>query len=177
MTTKARMYLDFDGVFNAPEPPYNDTKTFTVNVKDSAHLREVSTITYSPQVVQHIENIRTQYDVELVWLTSWNDDNHILSVAPYMAGLDKGRVIQANLNHAADNSHDWTIWKAEAILMDQTHHPTPFVWVDDNAPKYHGLRITNELKQTTQKIITPNSKTGLTQTDLDEIEHFFTHIL
>jgi hypothetical protein len=171
------MYLDFDGVFNAPEPPYDDIKTFTVNVKDSVHLREVSTITFSPAVVEHIEVIRERFDVELVWLTSWNDDNHILAVAPFMAGLDKGRVLKAKLNHDANNSHDWTIWKAEAILADQMEHPTPFVWVDDNAPRYHGLRVMSELNKVMKKIIIPDSKTGLTQTDLDDIERFFAYAL
>jgi hypothetical protein len=171
--TKARMYLDFDGVFNAPEPPYNDVKKFSLNVKDSVHLREVSTITFSPTVVERMEYMRKFFDVELVWLTSWNDDNHILAVAPHMAGLDGGRVIKAALNHDAANSHDWTIWKAEAILADQQADPKPFVWVDDNAPKYHGLRIMNELDHVMKKILVPDSKTGLTKPDLQIIEKFF----
>lgn len=172
MTKKVRMYFDFDGVFNAPEPPYADVEKFSVEVNGSAHLAPVNNITYSPSVVNRIERLRANFNVELVWLSSWNDENHILAVAPFMAGLHEGRVIDAALNHAADNSHDWTFWKAEAILADQLADPCPFVWVDDNAPRYHGLRITSDLENISKKIIVPDSKTGLTISDLDEIESF-----
>ena len=145
---KAKMYLDFDGVFNAPKPPYNDVTTISVTVKDSKHIAENSVITFSPSVINRIERLLQEHDVELVWLTSWNDDNQILNVARLMSGFPEGRVIQANLNHAAENSHDWTLWKAEAILEDQKTYNTPFVWVDDNAPRYHESRVIEELTHT-----------------------------
>ena len=166
-----KIYIDYDGVFNAPEPPHNDTQSFKVKTANSPHLHKLSTIHYSPHVVKTIDDLCEKYNIELIWLSSWNDNNHILSALKNMNGLHNTKVLTPKLNHNASTPEEWTQWKAEAIIADQTGNLIPFIWVDDKAPLHHGLRIMAELN-VMKKIIVPKSTTGLSVDDLNAITDF-----
>lgn len=155
------LYLDFDGVFNATEPQHDVVEKFIIKVKGSSNFRTENHITFSPTVVGLIEQLRQQYKAELVWLTTWNENNTVLRLAEHLGGLDHGRVLPANLHTRQVGKKDWTQWKAEAILADQQENPRPFVWVDDNAHTYWD----NYVKGHTQQVslfVSPRSRHGLT---------------
>jgi hypothetical protein len=168
---KARLYFDFDGVVNAKEPTHKSIKSFQIPIEGSDHLAPVNHITYSPTVVTMIEVFREKYGLELVWGSTWNEFSHVLKLAAHLEGLDNGRVLPAALNKAAKDKAEWTAWKAAAIIADQAQDPLPFIWVDDNAHRYHGELVQNN---TTAEglLLTPNSLTGLTLEDLDTMESF-----
>lgn len=168
---KARLYFDFDGVVHAKNPAHKIVKSFRIPIEGSDHLAALSHVVYSPTVVHMIERFRETYDVELVWSTTWNEDNHVLKLAAYLEGLDNGRVLPAKLNKQARDKSEWTAWKADAIIADQKEKPTPFIWVDDNAHAYHADRVKSNTTAPSL-FITPNSLTGLTIDDLDQIETF-----
>lgn len=168
---KARLYLDFDGVLNAKRPEHSDVAQFQIPIEGSANLAPVNHITYSPTVIRALERFRNVYGLELVWLTTWNEMNHVLKLAPYLNGLDNGRVLPANLHTRQVGKKDWTQWKGEAILADQSSSSLPFVWIDDNAHIHWGDFVAEQVSSESL-FITPVSLTGLTQDNLDEIESF-----
>jgi hypothetical protein len=171
MTHRHRLYLDFDGVLNADDPQHSEVRKFTMLTEGSINFQAESPIVFSPNVVEYLDKLRDQYDMELVWLTTWNENNLVLGFAEHLKGLDHGRVIPANLHTAQVGKREWTQWKAEAILADQAADPTPFVWVDDNAHEHWGDEV-NAGTTVPSLHITPNSTWGLTRENLEEMEAF-----
>ena len=168
---KARLYLDFDGVLNAKQPQHDDVAEFHIPIEGSANLAPVNHIVYSPHVVRELERFREQYGLELVWLTTWNESDHVLKLSPYLGGLADGRVLPAKLHTAQVGKREWTAWKGAAIVADQDASPSPFVWIDDNAHQFHGEFVQNQVNVDTI-FITPNSSWGLTTENLNAIESF-----
>ena len=171
----ASLYLDFDGVVNAPHPQHKMVKKFSIEIEGSQHLAPVNYITYSPIVVERLESFRKTYNVELVWGTTWNHSNHVLKLASDLKGLDNGRVLPAVLHTAQVGRREWTQWKADAIIVDQLKNPRPFIWVDDNAHQFHGTAVESQVSAPSL-FVTPNSTFGLTLNDLDKMETFLQHI-
>lgn len=169
----ARLYLDFDGVLNAKEPAHALVEAFDIPIEGSPYLAPVSRIVFSPTVIERLESFRVKYGVELVWLSTWNDRKDVLKLSEYLRGLHGGRVIEARLNPEAKDKHEWTQWKADAILEDQRMDSKPFVWVDDNAHRFHGDAVAMELTHADHLFLTPVSLTGLTVADLDQMEAFY----
>ena len=169
---KTRIYLDFDGVLNAKNPQHDDVAQFSIPIEGSFHLAPINYITFSPTVVYAIERLRKQYDLELVWLSTWNDSEHVLKLANHLKGLDGGRVIlPPPLPVEKVTRKEWTAWKAAAIIVDQAENPADFVWVDDHAIEHFGIEIAQET-EAEKLYITPNSEYGLTRENLEDIEEF-----
>jgi len=171
MTFDHTLYLDFDGVLNAVEPQHDKVENFVIKIENSLNFLPETFIVYSPNVVETLERLREQYKMELVWLTTWNENNTVLRLAEHLKGLDHGRVLPANLHTAKVGKREWTQWKAEAILEDQKASERPFIWVDDNAHKYWGEAV-NEGTEASSLFVTPNSTWGLTKNNLDKMEQF-----
>jgi len=169
---KCKLYLDFDGVVNAVEPQHSEIETFSIPIENSRFLKNPSLITYSPNVINTLDRLREQYNMELIWLTTWNDRSDILLTSPYLKGLDGGRVITPMLNEEAKNKAEWTQWKADAIIADQTAEPAPYIWVDDNAHQHHSQTVDHHTRHITKLFVTPQSRWGLTNDDLNQIEAF-----
>jgi len=170
-TFRSRVYLDFDGVVNAKEPQHAIVERFEIENNGHPNLAPVSHIVFSPVVIEAIEYLRKKYQMELVWLTTWNHGDSVLALSNHLRGLDYGRVLPAALNQEAKTRSEWTQWKADAILTDQKNDPAPFIWVDDNAHAYHGEAV--ETNTSAEKLfITPNSLWGLTNENLLDIENF-----
>jgi predicted AlkP superfamily phosphohydrolase/phosphomutase len=165
------LYLDFDGVFNAKEPLHDAVKKFTIKVDGSSNFRAENHITFSPTVVSSIEQLRHKYHAELVWLTTWNENNTVLRLAEHLGGLDHGRVLPAKLHTKQVAKKAWTQWKAEAILTDQRKNPRPFVWVDDNAHNYWDNYVKGQTKSVSL-FISPRSRHGLTLDNILDIKAF-----
>ena len=173
MTFTSRLYLDFDGVLNAKDPQHALIKVFSIPIEGSRNLAPVNHITFSPTVVEVIDYFRTFYNVELVWLSTWNDRNDVLKLSSFLKGVEGGRVIEANLNQSAKNKKEWTQWKADAIIADQKTDPKRFIWVDDNAHRFHGDTVVLEASHVESLLVTPESLWGLTIDDLNTMEAFF----
>jgi hypothetical protein len=171
----ATLYLDFDGVFNAKKPLHESVEQFIIKVENSINFRPENLIVFSPTVVKTIEAFRHEYNAELVWLTTWNENNTVLRLAEYLGGLDNGRVLPANLHTAQVGKRDWTQWKAEAILTDQDFNARPFVWVDDNAHQYWGEYVKKSIHENSL-FIEPVSHNGLTISELDKIDGFLSKV-
>jgi hypothetical protein len=173
----ARMYLDFDGVVHAKNPHhYNDARTFTIAIEGSRYLSPISTVTFSPTLVQQLDRLLHEYNVELVWATTWNDRNDVLRLSEFLGGLHNGRVLTANLNTEATNKGEWTQWKADAILEDQKMDSKPFVWLDDSAHSWHSETVLAATSETPSLILTPVSEFGISILDLEAIEEFLQEI-
>jgi hypothetical protein len=173
---KTTLYLDFDGVLNAKKPAHALISKFAIAIKDSLHLASINHITFSPYVIQDLDKLRVQYQLELVWLTTWNEKDNVLKLSEPLGGLRNGRVLAANLNQKALNKKEWTQWKADAIIADQRATPRPFVWVDDNAHQFHSEVVNAETKIVPSLFLTPVSLTGLTVRNLEELKDFLKSI-
>jgi hypothetical protein len=167
-----RFYLDFDGVVNAEAPEHDVVSKFVIPIEGSQYLSAENHITFSPTVVHMLDSFRVEHNIELVWLTTWNDREDVLKLSDYLNGLHGGRVVAPNLIDTWDKK-EWTQWKADAIIADQKESPTPFVWVDDNAHQYHAETVISSIQTIPHLIVTTNSVTGLTITDLDKMREFF----
>lgn len=174
-THAAALYKDWDGVTNAHEPPHDDTSFFEIEILNHPWLINPSKITYSPSVVATLDRLLEQYDVELVWSTTWNLNDTVLLLPELLGGLHGGRVLPIKLNEKATNKKEWTQWKAEAIIEDQKLNPRPFVWIDDNAHTYWDEHVKANTRAESL-FVTPVSRTGLTSPDLQKIEEFFARI-
>lgn len=173
-TPKLKLYADWDGVINAHTPAHELVEQFTVLIEGSQHIAPKSIITYSPTVVEFIDTLRIKYGVELIWLTTWNEYEHILTAVQQLGGgLADGKVLPANLNVEAKNKAEWTQWKADAIIADQAADPAPFVWFDDNAHAFHDEAVRAATSTVPSLFVTPVSDTGLTLQDLHLTEGFF----
>lgn len=171
---KAKLYLDFDGVINAVNPQHDLITNFDIASTNDKIFAKINNMTYSPTVVEALDNFRDFYDVELVWLSSWNDQQDVLKLPPFLNGLHGGRVLEANLNYEATNKHEWTQWKADAIIADQKMNPLPFVWIDDNAHNFHMETVKLATHGTHKSFVQPISDHGLTTENLKTISDFLT---
>jgi len=170
---KARLYLDWDGVVNADKPRFDDADSFLFPKKKGRGLKETHKFTYSPTVVNTLDRFRTEYDVELVWNSTWNENLDILRVAEKLGALDDGRVLPAVINRYVDTNRQWTQWKADALLADQRGDALPFAWVDDMALEFHGKDVVTATTGTHSLLVEPREYWGITQAHLDNMEKFF----
>lgn len=169
----SRLYLDFDGVLNAKEPQHELISNFDIASNNNKLFAKINNMTFSPTVIERLDHFRENYAVELVWLSSWNDRKDVLKLPAFLEGLHGGRVLEANLNHEAKDRHEWTQWKADAIIYDQKIDPKRFIWVDDNAHRFHGDAVAMETTAVSNLFVTPESLWGLTTENLDAMEDFF----
>jgi hypothetical protein len=173
----ARLYLDFDGVLNAKKPQFNDVEQFDLNTNGlRTKVLKKTTVTFSPTVVNTLESFRELYNVELVWLSTWNENLDVLRLPKPLRGLTGGRVLPSLLNLYADTDRQWTQWKADALLADQKNDELPFVWVDDQAIKFHGKTVAASTVGTPSLMVAPREYWGLHRAQLDSLDSFFSSL-
>lgn len=146
-----RFYTDFDGVFGAGYASLLWLSAASGDVIDAHGNR--TQITWAPDLVTAIDQLRAEYGVELVWLTSWCEDDDIgLRVVPVLHGLRDGRT----LRHTVDDGSGE--WKLRAILADQAASPSPFIWADDVEARAHGEEL---LDAGSHLLLAPDTSMGL----------------
>lgn len=171
MTYDRTIYSDFDGVYNAPEPPFEDLEQVVLKVQESVNFLPESNIIYSRSVVNRMEKFREDFNAEWVWATSWNEGNRISVFVDHLKAFTDGRVLPAVLHTAQVSRKEWTQWKADAIIADQAVNERPFVWIDDHAHEHWGDEVA-AATTAPSLFITPQSNFGLTVDELDRIEEF-----
>jgi hypothetical protein len=173
---KSRLYLDFDGVVNADRLAFEDVKNFNVKVKKrGGYGHDTYSINYSPFVVSELDRFRKDYNVELVWLSTWNENLEVLRLPKHLNGLAGGRVLNCVLPYSSDiTMREWTQWKADALLSDQLNDDTPFAWVDDEAVSLHKKNVAAATKLDMPKyFLDPEGWHGLRTLELKLLEKFF----
>jgi hypothetical protein len=171
---KSRLYLDFDCVINADKPQFDTVASFDHSINRGYGLRDNYTITYAPEVVSRLSNTIINHDVELVWLSTWNDNLEVLKLPGKLDGLYAGRVLNCVLPRTPCTQREWTQWKAAALLADQKNDNTPFAWVDDEALEFHKKAVDAATSPILPKLfMEPRPWRGLTNLDLIRLENFF----
>jgi hypothetical protein len=153
----ARLYLDIDGVIIADEPPFEEI----------AHIFWPKE-NYSPEVVHRLGHT----GLELVLLTTRARTTRELrfsGLTDEINGLGNGRVPLwvGGYGELGDDIG----WKVATLIADQRSSPAPFVWADDFITE-EARRTVSEYLDVPQLIIAPDSKTGLNETELCQIEDF-----
>lgn len=172
--TRTKLYLDVDGVLNADfaRANWSDTKKFKANVYP---------MTVSMELVEQLTNLVAKYDLELVWLTTWNADNDVLTyVVPQLEGfLTGGRILSTPgvLEPIGWSSQvGWSNgenWKVEALLLDQKENPSDFVWIDDWEVPIHREGVQMLLGETRNMfLLGPNAEYGVTPTQVADLDNF-----
>jgi hypothetical protein len=172
---KARIYLDFDGVINADKPRFDDVVTFAFTVKERGLLKRY-TINYSPTMLNLLSALLTKHDVEVVWLSTWNENLEILKVMRKIGMLPGGRVINIVMNSDWDTNRAWTKWKADKLVADLKGDDMPFIWVDDEAHKYHKADVVAAVGHNRHMLVSPRSYWGLTPGHLAGMDAFLSSL-
>ena len=163
------MYLDIDGVINASKrPAFEVCSTKAVFITDSGMKRKFW-MDFAPEVITTLDQIREEYQVELVFLSTWCHEMHVLKLPRAFNGLFGGRVLEpASLPFGEEDPALWTAWKAEMLLADQVENPLPFSWLDDEAVPVHGDKFGSE----DAFLLAPDPRTGLTSENLTDLVRF-----
>lgn len=174
---KARLYLDFDGVVNANKPPFNKLDTFDIKVNQGGGAMAVYPIRFAPFVVSELDRFRVTYGLELVWLSTWNDNLEVLRLPKHLNGLAGGRVLPCVLPRVPCTQREWTKWKADALLADQLNDNTPLVWVDDEALAFHKKDVEAATDSSLPRLfVEPKGWQGLRTLDLKAIENLLINL-
>lgn len=163
--------MGIDYVINTEDSDYSDTTSILTTLTSDNHLAPNPMVSFSPTLLKRLQQYITHNDVDLCFISTWNDNNDIENLlqdiswtAPYTAPPFMGDRKSATLEA-------FTSWKAESIILDQSVDPAPFVWVDAYAVTHHRKQV---VKQTQENclFIEPNRFLGLTEKDLNRIDGF-----
>jgi hypothetical protein len=170
--TRARLYLDVDGVLNAPDCATvwpGVAKKFTASQRIDDYVLHFG-INYSPALIAALDALVTEFEVELVWATTWNEDLLVLrTLVPEFGALNDGRVLPFFPGRGGASE---LTWKHDGILADQRDDPAPFVWADDVEVREHGRLVGILTDITPSLLLDVNARTGLTPADLDAMHSF-----
>lgn len=172
MTLTPVWFLDVDGVINSvgqPKPKHGRHELVDVQTSNGRSYG----IRYFPHLIARINDLHHSGLVDVVWLTTWNDDAP-QRLAPAV-GLDDFPVLpdpQRPDWTSHPYAHDRTWWKYGLVLEHLAATPDrPVVWTDDDLDR----RTKNDLRARHRgpaKLITPMPVPGLVDEHLDFIEAF-----
>lgn len=170
------IYSDFDGVHNTSKGAASeDLGIVSVEVETTSSLLKPSQVVFFNEPVRDDFNHLLNTGIfDLTWHTTWNDGESILEAAEKIgikAGKANVKVSEPDFNHDARGKKDWTEWKARYIIEDQKKNPRPFVWIDDESPKFWGDEVSGNVRSN-GLIIQPKSRVGLTRAHILEIIEF-----
>ena len=100
MQPRPRLFLDIDGVINAPHPPWPSTTTFTISDHRGAGyvVNYTVTVTVAPAMVAAIDQLRADHDVELVILSTWLENLAMIGdLTRALGALRGGRLLSIPL--------------------------------------------------------------------------------
>lgn len=171
---KIIIYLDFDGVINTFINPNKYTKITGLKTP-TTHKIEINNfftgekithkIKCSTEVIDKFTNIANTYDnVEIVWCTTFRKFTPLLektlnftTPTRYLDFPLTTDLIKINYN------------KLDAITKDLNTHPTPFIWIDDEAIT---TTINTHNFTTPHLLIATNENVGIKLNDFNKIEDF-----
>lgn len=134
---RPRLYLDIDGVINGWGAGLRWPETREAAVPFAGG--EVSfVLVWAPALIEGLEALRRDFDLEIVFLTTWNEeDSARRNVAAAVGGLAGARMLPLTPEALAPyNDSGW--WKAQQLLADQKTSPSPYIWADDVEVGEHG---------------------------------------
>lgn len=178
---KPIIYLDFDGVINF----FNSRSNYIKNKDTFGYLRR-ATVTvpgarggedtsYELNWAAELLRALSLLDVDIIWLTTWREHTPILERfmqwdKPVGYNHWGGGGAWGDSQLSGDSSK-----KLEAIIEHQTFFPSPFIWLDDEAPKHYYANefMANILKNTAPHlIIMPEEKYGIVKPEFAAIVDF-----
>lgn len=163
---KITIYLDFDGVFNIN--PYYADKIIKKPYTKSVFLKNKKNVAVNTEVLSYFKELLDSNIYEVKWLTTWNHNSGIKAILPMIELDNHITFIYPNINRHSKNKKEWTEWKAKAIIQDQEQVSSPFIWIDDTAPRYWDTIVKNSTKKD-KLIISPSRSIGLTKKDIVNI--------
>lgn len=168
---QTRLYLDVDGAINADEPPFSEVKSTRVQIEYGGGMMSRMPLTWAPEVVAQLDEMREEFDLELVWLSTWNEMHASMTkLAPALGGLFGGRAIMDVDAISSDRGRGW--WKAQSIIADQEVSPAPFVWIDDEAVMAHGGLVADATAGTPSLTLTTVFEHGIERLHLAQMRSF-----
>lgn len=165
---RARLYLDVDGVLNAyPQTPGHFTEA-TVTQTIEGYQTSMA-LHFDIDTLEEVQQLRVDFDLELVWLTTWLEDRSILRFVDTIGTLPHGRLLE--IPRRMFNGHLPQRWKIDALIADMAANPVPFIWCDDDeVPTFGGEAAA--LFGVPSLTIAPNFRTGLQPRDLARMRAF-----
>lgn len=170
---RIRLYLDFDGVINVPQPhspwPHSAYSTGVAYGEPVLQPRDSQRfdLLWADDLIADLAAL----DVELVWATTWTES------APTVLADQLGIGLGARFLTPLDGVLRYpTIgWKRAAIWADQEASPSPFVWIDDEIGAQQ--RTSYAWTRPEQRLlITPHSQTGITPDHIRQMQDFITDV-
>lgn len=160
---KVVWYSDFDGVYNIS---CDAEKAVGVDVSPRGkYLAAHNRIHWNPEVIGLMKEMYATNVFDFMWHTTWNDSGDIQIAAEAMGVPELSTFSTPNFNDRSRNKKDWTHWKAEYIIRDQAENPRPFIWVDDEAPKYWEDHVRGHTRAQSL-IISPRRMNGIRVRDI-----------
>jgi hypothetical protein len=171
------LYLDVDDVICADYAARvwaGGTTTVESVQKYPGGLGMRRRVTFADALVESLGRIVDDFDVELVWTTSWCEDLLVTrKLVPKFGGaLTDGRVAQYPYGEDGENG----IWKRDFVLADQNGDERPFVWLDDTEVLAHGDTVRRLTAPTTSLLLAPEENIGLTPTHVELVREFFSAV-
>lgn len=169
LATRVRLYLDFDGVINAPGSdvvwPGSEVKTGVEYGEPLASPGDYKQFdhTWSQALIDELKTL----DVELMWATTWTRTaSESLGKklgfgdgAPYITPLDG--VLR----------YPTIAWKKDAIWEDQRTSPSPFIWCDDELTWTHDRSAAEDFPGSAL-VVQSNYYTGITPDQIADMRKF-----
>jgi hypothetical protein len=171
MRPKPRLYLDLDGVVNAPHPPWPETTTFTVSDHRGGDYVTTYSITVAPEMVAAIDELRADHDTELVILSTWLENPAMIGqLSTSLDALHHPRLL--TIPKRKFGGYRSSLWKREALVGDlENDPPSAFVWIDDDETPVHGDFV-RQAYDLPALMIGPDPEHGITPDDLVSMRRF-----
>ena len=168
---RPRLFLDIDGVINAPYPPWPSTTTFTISDHRGAGFVVNYPIIVAPAMVTEIDQLRADFDLELVIVSTWLENPAMVSDLTRVLGALRGGRLLAIPPRKLSGFRS-SLWKRTALLEDLSQNPpSAFVWIDDDETPLHGDFV-RQAYDLPALMIGPDPECGITPGDLVSMRRF-----
>jgi hypothetical protein len=159
--TRARLYLDLDGVINAQMPPWPDTMNGIATAEGHGYK-----IRWAPALIEEINAL----DVDLWYATTWRH-HAVESFGPLVGLREATGIIHPELDPRAQTTFPSIHWKIPAIIQHQKESPSPFIHIDDEVGDVPGWRE-NAFDLYGGIALSPPSHLGITQKQIAVVKQY-----
>lgn len=168
---RTRLYLDVDGVINAPliAATWASSRRRSTMVNLGGGLMATCRLDLAPAQIRALDALIAAHDLELVWLTTWNEGDGIRKLERKLEGLAGGRRLGVPREETRGT------WKKDALIADQERAPSPYIWIDDIEVGAWGAEVDAAVSAPHLHIATDPDR-GLTRAQLDEVAEFVARV-